>query len=124
MNVTEITLDDWLQSTEERRNELAAYGKTPLPADVGERHADLDQAIRASDDAGRLLADAESFLAQHFAQSVLSMRERYPDLTAKEREAIVRAEVRDIQRIVDSLSISVRTIKNRIMVNLNENRAR
>lgn len=124
MNVKGITFDDWLQSTEERRNDLAEYGKTPLPADIGERHADMDKAIQGADDAGRLLADAESFLSQHFAQSILSMRDRYPDLSAKEREAIVRSEVRDIQRIVDGLAVTARTIKSRIMSNLNANRAR
>ena len=120
----ELILSEWLEATQSRRTELLAYAKSPLPVDISERHADLDMAIRAEDDLGQLLSDAESFLAQYTAQAVLAMREKYSDLSAKERELMIKAEVKDIRRVVDGIDVTSRTVKSRIFAILNANRSR
>lgn len=119
-----LNLSDWLISTQEKRDELDAYGKSPLPLDAGERHVEIERAIQNADDSGRLLADAESFLSQAKAQAVLAMIDKYPDLSSKEREIMVKDAVRGVQRLVDGISVTNRTINHRIFVIQNANRAR
>ena len=120
----DLTLSEWLTSTQERRDELDAYGKSPLPADAGERHADIEKAIQSADDSGRLLADAESYLTQAEALAVFSVRKDHPEITAREREIVARAVVRDVQRLVEGVRTTNRTINQRIFVIQNANRSR
>lgn len=120
----ELELADWLDKTQKRRDELAEYGKSPLPTDSGERHLDMDTAIQNADDAGRLRADAEAYLAQALAQAVLKYSKKRDEFTAEERRVLARNDVSDIQRLVDGLSITERTIKNRIYAVMNANRSR
>lgn len=118
-----LTLLEWLASTQAKRDELAAYGVSGRPMDAVERHGDIQVAIRSSDETGRLLSDAESFLTQAQAQAVLAMRDRYPDFTAKEREKMEKDHVRDIQRIVHGLEVTAKTINSRVFSIMNSNRA-
>ena len=120
----EIPFEDWLEQTQKKRDELAEYGRSPLPADASERHHDLDRSIQFSDDASRLLADADSYLSQADALAVFQARDKHPDLTAGERRVIAKNAVRDIQRLVAGLETTNRTIKSRIITNLNANRSR
>lgn len=120
----ELSLVEWLEQTRARREELDAYGRSPLPTDAGERHMDLEAAIQNGDDAGRLRADAESFLSQYLAQAVMKFSQRRDEFTADERKALVRDSVRDIQRLVDGLTVTERTIKSRIFAAMNANRSR
>lgn len=124
MTLQEMDLDSWLESTQLRRLELEEYARSPLPIDSAERYPDLDTLIRAEDDAGRLLADSETYLAQAQANAVLAMKERYPELSAKERETMGRDSIRDIQRLVDGMKITSRTLSNRRFLMMNVNRSR
>ena len=123
MTDSELTLSEWLATTKERRAGLEAYAKSPLPRDISERHADIETAIQGADDSGRLLADLESYLSQAKAQALFSALEKYPDLNARERDLVIRSEVRAIQRLVDGMHVTDRTIKDRIFSSLNANRA-
>lgn len=115
---------EWLQSTQELRDALAAYCKSPLPCDLSERHAAMDVAIQNADDAERLLADAESFLTQAEGLEAQSVRAKWPDLTADERRKVAKMGVRDVQRLVDGSAVTARTIRSRIYAMQNANRAR
>ncbi len=119
----EVGLSDWLDSTKELREALSAFGKSPLPMDAGERHAEFDRLIQNESDALTLLADSESYLSQATAQAVLAMKDRHPDVSAREREILVKASVRDLQRLTDGLSITARIIANRRFIAMNANRS-
>jgi hypothetical protein len=119
-----VTLEEWLEQTEAQRTKLYEYGRSALATEAGERHLDMDKAIQNADDAGRLRADAESFLSQALAKAVLKYSAKRDEFTAEERNKLVRNEVRDIQRLVDGLAVTERTIKNRIYAVMNANRSR
>jgi hypothetical protein len=81
------------------------------------------KAIQNADDCGRLLADAESFLSQAKAKAVLAMIDDYGDLTARDREILVKNEVRGVQRLVDGIAVTERTIRSRLFSSMNANRS-
>lgn len=120
----ELTLVEWLTSTQEKREELDTFGKSALPADAGERHVDMELSIQHSDDAGRLLADAKSYLTQAYAQAMFAARKEHPDLTAKEREIVIEDSVRHVQRLIDGICVTVKTLNNRIYTMMNQNRSK
>lgn len=124
MSDQELGFEDWIVSTQERRDELADYGKSPLPADVGERHMDIQKAIAAADDAERLLADMDSFVTQFEAQAIMTVRQGNPGLTADDRRKLVKDAVRDVQRLRDGVAVTARTIRSRIYAIQNANRSR
>lgn len=119
----ELTFEEWVESTQHRRDELDAYGRSPLPADVSERHQDIENAIRNCDDISRIKADAESLLSQAKAQAMFAAMRNHPDFTAKEREIVIKDSIRGLQRLVDGISVTHQTIKSRIFASLNANRA-
>jgi len=119
----EISFPDWLTSTQEVRDALDAFARSTLPADASERHADMDKSIQSADDAGRLLADSESYLSLAKAQALMALLQR-DDLNAKDRDTLLRSDVRGVQRIVDGLAVTERSIRNRIFVGMNANRSR
>lgn len=122
--MNDMTFLEWLDSTDNLRACLMDYAKSPLPADASERHADMDRAIQNGDDAGRLVADAEGYLIQAIAQAVMEARRLHPDLNSKEREAIVKDSVRHVQRLVDGLAVTDRSIKSRQFAMMNAGRSR
>jgi len=124
LETDELTLDEWLASTAERREELISYSKSELPKDAGERHTDIEKAIQNASDAGSLLADAEGFLAHATAKAVLEIRRIHDDLDANERKALVKDAVRDVQRLVDGIAVTHRAIQSRIFANMNAGRTR
>lgn len=119
-----MTFENWLVAHSKRFSDLYEYAKSPLPTDIGERQMDVEKAIRCGDDTSRLLADACSFLTMHTAQAVLSVKEAHKELTADERKLLVKDAVRKIQRIVDGLAVTERSIKDRIYAAFSANRAR
>ena len=119
-----LTLQEWLVQTEDLRGKLYAFAKSPLPIEAGPRHLDMDVAIQNADDAGRMVADVDSFLAQFTAKAVLDVKKAYPDNSADERKLLVKNEVQQLQLLRDGLAVTVRTIRDRIYVGMNENRAR
>jgi len=118
------TSGEWLESTSTRREELEAYALAPLPTDAGERHLDIEKAIQSADDSGRLLADAEQYLTHAKAQAMFAALKEHDDLTAKERELVIKDAVRQVQRLVDGLTVTSRTIHDRIFAQQNANRSR
>ncbi len=119
-----LTLDQWLEQTQGRRDELDAFGKSPMPIDAVERGGETQKLLKNEDDAARLLADAESFLSEAEGIAIKTVRDKYPDYTADERRKQAKSEVRDIQRLVDGLGITLKTISNRRFSQMNANRAR
>lgn len=115
---SELTLSEWLSSTQERRDELDAYSRSPIPID---RSGDTDKAIENAHDAGNLLADAECFLAFEKDKELMALLEK--DLTSKDREVFLKSKVRGIQRVVDKLAVTVRSINSRHYILMNKNRS-
>lgn len=115
----ELTLEEWLVSTKERRAELLSYSRSPIPTDPGERQLDVSQALEKGQDAGDLLADCEFYLSQAMAQAMLAARE---DNDAKTAQIVAASEVADIARLRDGLAVLYRTIKDRRFSLMNLNR--
>ena len=120
----DLSLSEWLEATATRRTELEAYALAPLPTDIGERHMDLEKSIQNADDAGRLLADGEMYLTGEKAKAMFAALKEHDDLTAKEREIVIKASVAQVQRLIDGLAVTARTIHDRIFVSMNANRSR
>ena len=120
----DLTFEEWLVKYNPRMAALYAYAKSPLPNDIGERHVDIEKGIHMGDEAGRLLADADSYLTNRTAQAILTCRDLNPDLNADERRAMVKDAVRKEKRLVDGLEVTAQTIKDRIYAHLNANRSR
>ncbi len=116
---SELTLSEWLSSTQERRDDLDTYSRSPIPTD---RSADTDKAIENAHDAGNLLADAECYLAFEKDKELLTLLEK--DLTSKDREVFLKSHVRGIQKVVDKLAVTVRSINARPYILMNANRSR
>ncbi len=119
-----LSLTDWLEATQERRDELDAFGRSPMPIDATERGGETNKLLKNEDDAARLLADAESFLSQAEGIAVKTVRDKFPDYTADERKKKAKEDVRDIQRLVAGLGITLKTISNRRFLAMNANRSR
>jgi hypothetical protein len=83
----------------------------------------MDAAIQSADDCGRLLADAQSYLSQAKAQAMLAVLDEYEDLSAKEREFVIKDRVRKIQRLCDGLEVTERTLRSRLFSSMNANRS-
>lgn len=120
----ELTLAEWLTATQKQRDELRAYGKSPLPLDAGERHTELDKTIQKSDDAGRLCADAEEYLVKEIAAAYMKIRGNELKLRVPEIEAAVESEVSTLRRIVKDCAVTDRTLKTRIFAIQNQSRSR
>jgi hypothetical protein len=116
-----LSLNEWLAQTEQRRDALLAYGKSPLPMDAGERHTDLDLALNQSDEIGRIVHDAEWFLATDKKKALFEVLKT--DLSASERKIVIDAEVAGIKRLLDGLKVTRQAIRDRLYINQNENRA-
>lgn len=120
----ENTLESWLEKNQEKLQGLCDYGLSALPSDVSERHADIERSIHSADEAGRLLADAESFLSQAQAKAFLHAKTLHPKFSPGELKFIVKNAVADIQRLVDGIAVTKSTLDHRIYSSLNANRSR
>ncbi len=118
----EMTLEDWLVSTAEKRAALLAYAQTPISTDPGERYLDISKAIENGQDAGDLLADLEKHLIDETAKAVLDVRRTNGELTADERKAVVKSKVSSIARLRDGMQVIYTSIKDRRFVLMNLNR--
>lgn len=119
--VADLTLEEWCESTQSRRDELDAYAVSPMP-NAEDREHDIEKAIAAGHDTGKLLADVDGFLVLAKAKAMYSLLT--DDLSSKDREIAIRAQVQPIQRLVDGLTVTNRTIQNRIFAIQNANRSR
>lgn len=119
----EKDLIEWLQSTEELRAKLLAYGRSPIPTEAGDRQIDVSTALEHGQDAGDLLADAETFVLQAEAAAVLAVRRTHPELTASERKVLASLEASEVTRLRDGIAVLYRTIKDRRFALMNLNRS-
>lgn len=106
--------DAWLTETQERRDNLVAYAQSGIPTDDSEQHVDVEMAIEACDQAGRLVLEAKRFLTQAEAQAVLAMKGKYPDLSSRERGIMEKDSVKDVQLVLDSCEITQRSCLSRV----------
>lgn len=109
----EISLEDWLVSTEEKRSELLAYSRSPIPTDPGERSLDISVALQHGQDAGDLLADADKHVTDETGKQVLQVRLDHSELNGTEREKIVKGRVSNVVRLRDGLHVIYTSIKDR-----------
>lgn len=125
----DLTLEEWLVSTAEKRAEVLNYAKKALPTDPGERQLDVSNALELGQDAGDLLADLEKLLIDETAKAVLSVRaedaalEKDRRRTADERKSAVKAKVSSIARLRDGMQVVFTSIKDRRFVLMNLNRS-
>lgn len=119
----EKDLVEWLQSTEELRAKLLTYSKSALPTEPGDRQIELSTALENGQDAGDLLADAETFVLQAEAAAVLAVRKSYPGMTASERKVMASLEAAEVTRLRDGIAVLYRTIKDRRFALMNLNRS-
>lgn len=107
------TFDQWLMRTQARRDYLMAYGKTGKPSTAEGRSLDSLTAIEKTDEAARILAEAESHLTFERSKAMLEVRKTHPDMNSRERELMEKSIVRDIQRVVDSCAITYKSCLSR-----------
>jgi len=118
-----MTRDEWLKSTQDKRDEMDAFARSPLP--IGnDSHGETNKLIENEDAAQRILADAETYLEKYKSQAMFFVRNQHPDLTAKEREKVEVAEVADFKRVVTGIEITAKMISNRRFLSMNQNRSR
>lgn len=113
---TDTNLEEWLVSTAEKRAELLAYSRSPIPTDPGERQLDVSEALQHGQDAGDLVADADKYLTDQTAKEILAVRSEMPHLTADERRLTVKARVSTVERLRDGLQVVYGSIKERRFV--------
>lgn len=106
--------DAWLAQTQTDRDMLIDYGQSAVPPDADMQSADVEIAIQCCDQAGRLVSEARRFLTQAEAQAVLVMKEKYPDLSSRERGIMEKDAVKDIQLVLDSCEITQRSCLSRV----------
>lgn len=118
-----MNFEEWLSQTQKRRDELDAYARSPIP--IGnDSHGEVNTLIKCEDDAQRLLADAQTYLTQATAQAVLRIKREYDENSADERRILVKDAVRDIQRLVDGITVTAKAMSNRRYLHMNTNRSR
>ena len=103
-------LEIWLDSTDEKRGELLAYSRSPIPSDPGQRQADISKALALAQDAGDLLSDMDKFLTDLTAQAILQIE---GDYSSDERKALVKAKVSGVTRLRDGLKVLYGSIRER-----------
>jgi len=116
-----LDLASWLDATQSRRDELDAFAVSAMPC-AEDRDADIEKAIAAGHDAGKLAADSESYLTHAKAVAMYDLLKE--DLNSKQVDLGIKDRVRDIQRLADGLSVCNRTLQNRIYSSLNARRSR
>lgn len=117
--IDDLTLEDWLSSTAEKRKALLEYSLSKIPTDPGERQLDVSAALEAGQDAGDLLADMEVFVAQAFAVEVLDARR---DHDAKTAQIVAKGKTANLARLRDGLHVIYQTIRDRRFALMNLNR--
>ncbi len=124
----ELTLNDWLASTTEKRAVLLSYAQSAIPTDPGERYLDISKALELGQDAGDLLADLEKLLIDQTGKAVLDIRaadaklEKEYRRTADERRISVKAGTSALARLRDGMQVIYTSIKDRRFVLMNLNR--
>jgi hypothetical protein len=118
----DLTIEEWLESTDEKRSTLLSYAQSAIPTDPGERYLDISKALELGQDAGDLLSDLEKLLIDETGKAVLEVRRVNGELTADERKIMVKAKVSSLARLRDGLQVIYTSIKDRRFVLMNLNR--
>lgn len=87
------------------------------------RSGDIEKAIRGAEAAGLQLSQVQYFLTGETAKSVMSHKTECPELSAKERDLMVKDHVKDIQRLYDRLDVLCHSLNIRIRSQLNARRS-
>ena len=103
----------WLDKTQEERDGLAAYGATGKPPTKEGQALDSLKAIEMTDAAARLRAEAEKHLTNEKSRAMFEVRKNNPDLNSREREAVVKSMVADVQLVVDACEITEKSCLSR-----------
>lgn len=101
-----MTFDDFLTSTQSRRDEITAFSKIAM--------VQVDKAIDCSAELGIMENQADAFAKVEFAKAMREARKTYPDATAKEREVFVKADLAVMFQFVADLAIVGRVLRDRI----------
>lgn len=106
---------EWLRSTQAQRDALIIYGQTGKPPTEEGRAIDSLTAIKMTDEADRILCEAEKFLSHEREITMWAVKNdaKNSSLTSRERELIERSKVREAQMIVDSCRVTHRSCINR-----------
>lgn len=96
----------WLESTQARRDEITAFSKIAM--------VNVDKAIDFSAELGIMENKADAFVKLEFAKALRESRKTYPDATAKEREAYVKADMAKMEQFVRDLATVARVIRDRL----------
>lgn len=104
---------EWIRSTQSQRDALIVYSQTGKPPTEEGRAIDSLTAIKMTDEADRLLCEAEKFLSHERELAMWEAKKKHHELTSRERELIERSEVREAQMIVDSCKVTHRSCVNR-----------
>lgn len=98
--------EKWLTATQARRDEITAFSKIAM--------VNVDKAIEFSAEMGLMENKADAFVKVEFAKALRESRKTYPDATAKEREAYVKADMAAMDQFVRDLAIIGRVLRDRI----------
>lgn len=120
----ENTLEEWLEQNADELAQMVEFSKAPLPDDVGALHNELSRAQQEVGRAGAFLADIEAYLTQAEAAATLDVRRTHPDLTAGERRAVVKGQIKDVQRLADGLRVVVSALRGKSFALMNLGRSR
>lgn len=112
-----LDFEEWLTTTVEAREALFKYCKSEPPTDQ-------DVAIQNESMACDLRDDAEFYLTQETAKQTLKVAEDYEELAAPERRLIVKANVANVKRIVDGLTVAAAIIRSKLYSAMNQARAK
>ena len=104
---------EWLGATQEKRDGLADYGATGKPPTEEGRALDSLKAIEMTDEAARLLAQAEKFLTHEKSRAMLECRKNNPELNSRERESVEKSMVAEIKLVVDGCEITYKSCLSR-----------
>ena len=119
----ELSLPEWLERNMDELTQMIEFSKAPLPDDVGALHLELSRAQQEVGRAGAFLADVEAYLTAAEASATLDVRKTHPELTAGERRAIVKGQIKDVQKLADSLRVVVAALKGKSFACMNLNRS-
>jgi hypothetical protein len=123
MTAKDLTLAEWLDLNADELTQMIEFSKAPLPDDVGALHNELSRAQQEVGRAGAFLADVEAYLTGAEASATLEVRDKYPELTAGERRAMVKGQIKDLQKLADSLRVVVSAIKGKAYALMNIGRS-
>lgn len=98
--------DAWLTETADRRSAILEFSKVAI--------VNVDKAIDYSAEMGLMENRADAFAKLEFAKALREAKKKYPEATAKEREAYVKADMAPTFQFVADLAIIGRVLRDRI----------